>query len=381
MIPIHWVSAYLDSSGYAEATRNYITCLIKSGKVDISCEHVSFEHEKTSHQLVNEVIAPHIKPDTGKPIRVVHLTPENYPRTRRQGAYNIGYVAWETTKIPDHWVGLCDQMDELWTPSEWCVKVFKKALPHKPVFCIPHGLNLPDQKAIALLPDNPPMIMDKFKDTYKFYFIGQWMQRKSPKSLLIAYYTEFQGGENVSLCLKTYRRNTTPPEQQAIKADIIKIKQSLKMPTYPAVLFFGHLFTSQEMQQLHHKCDCFVLPSASEGWGLTQAEAMTHGNPVISTNRSGLADFLTNKNSLPVKSIETPVHNMEWMGPYHGGMNWYEPDIMDIRKQMRWAYENQEAARAIGQRGKKTIEKSFNWDVISARIVSRLEEIMKEKGL
>ena len=47
-------------------------------------------------------------------------------------------------------------------------------------------------------------------------------------------------------------------------------------------------------------CDCYVSLHRSEGLGLTMAEAMYFGKPVIATAYSGNLDFMTPDNSFLV---------------------------------------------------------------------------------
>ena len=56
-------------------------------------------------------------------------------------------------------------------------------------------------------------------------------------------------------------------------------------------------------------CDCYVSLHRSEGLGLTMAEAMYFGKPVIATAYSGNLDFMTEENSYLVP------HTMAEIGP------------------------------------------------------------------
>ena len=64
-------------------------------------------------------------------------------------------------------------------------------------------------------------------------------------------------------------------------------------------------------------CDCYVSLHRSEGFGLTMAEAMYFGRPVIATGYSGNLDFMTEENSYLVP------HTLVEIGP---DANPYPPD-------------------------------------------------------
>ncbi len=58
------------------------------------------------------------------------------------------------------------------------------------------------------------------------------------------------------------------------------------------------VFSSDEVLSLMNACDAYVSLHRSEGLGLTMAEAMLMGKPVIATSFSGNIDFMNDENSL-----------------------------------------------------------------------------------
>ena len=64
-------------------------------------------------------------------------------------------------------------------------------------------------------------------------------------------------------------------------------------------------------------CDAYVSLHRSEGIGLTIAEAMGLGKPVIATGWSGNTDFMDVSNAFPVGYRLVEIE--ENVGPYHGG--------------------------------------------------------------
>ena len=76
-------------------------------------------------------------------------------------------------------------------------------------------------------------------------------------------------------------------------------------------------WSTREMLDLVAACDVYVSLHRSEGLGLSIAEAMAHGKPVIATGWSGNTDFMTPDNSFPV-SYEL-VELTEDVGAYRPG--------------------------------------------------------------
>lgn len=369
-IGVKWSGPIFDASGYASATRNYIGALLDSGAVDLTLKAVSFEKQYTTHGSLQKKIEQHLNKNIHYNIQVIHLTPENYPSIIEKNKYNVAYTTWETDKLPDFWVPLCNKVDELWVPSQWNKEVFESSGVNKPIHVIPHGINVGESVS-------SPLSMGVDDDVFVFYSIFQWIERKNPLGLLKAYLTEFKPNEKVCLALKTYRINTSPREQEIIKQDIANVKKSLNIREYPQVRFFGVLLSAEHMRGFHDRGDCFVLPHRSEGFGIPHAEAMAYGKPVIATRYGGNLGFMNDDNSYLVDYQLAPVHNMIFPN-YHGHMTWADPSIMHLRQLMRYVFENKEEAKRKGQMAKGYIEEKFGWSNAASLIVDRLTKIQKE---
>jgi glycosyltransferase involved in cell wall biosynthesis len=192
--------------------------------------------------------------------------------------------------------------------------------------------------------------------------------------LLRAYLSEFQATEEVVLVLKSYRVDTSEPERQIIRNDIQTVKKSLRLNSYPPVVFFPQLMTSDEIKSLHARGDCFVLPHKGEGFGIPLAEAMSYGKPTISTNYGGNLEFMDHENGYLIDYQMTPVYGMIFPN-YHGKMNWAEPSTGHLKKIMREVFENQKAAVEKGLLGRQTIKENFNKKVIGGLMLQRLRKI------
>jgi glycosyltransferase involved in cell wall biosynthesis len=371
-IACKWVGALFDSSGYASASRGYINTLLDTGQIELSLGALTFEQQRTTHTQFHHRVKDLIDKPLPHKIQISHLTPENYPSHKSKTAYNIGYTAWETSRLPDSWVPLINLMDEVWVPSKWNRDVFKQSGVNIPIIVIPHMIPMPDL-ANAKAPD-----ISVSPDTYIFYSIFQWLERKNPVGLLKAYLTEFGPHEKVALAIKSYRIDSSTKEQQVIKDDISRLKKSLQLTEYPQVLFFGNLLPDEYMKGFHNRCNCYVTAHRGEGFGIPIAGAMSYGKPVIATGYSGVMEFMNKDNSFPISYMETPVNNMIFPN-YHGHMNWAEPNIPEMKQRMRWCFEHQNEAKEIGKRAKKSIEDNFSSKVIGDMMVQRLSEI--EKGL
>ncbi len=366
---VTYVSACLDSSGYAEAARNNIAALHNAG-VDVFVVPISFEGKKAGLGKMGRLIEKLMRKTLDTKIQILHVTPHIFPKLIRSDKYNIGYSAWETSILPPSFVENINTLDEIWVPCKHNIKVFKDSGVTVPVTCIPHTFDTANKVKVQAILEN------KRKDDFVFYSIFQWLERKNPTGLIKAYLTEFKEDEDVLLVIKTFV--LTPGnlvEASQIKEKIQLIKRTLYLPSYPRMLLVTLLLNRDQVASLHAECDCYVSLLRCEGFGIPIAEAMLAGNPAIVTGYSGPVDFVKHeKTGYHVDHMFTPVSNMPW-DIYKGNAVWAEPDLMQARQYMRKAFEDRERTKEMGGMAKAWVKRNLSWKVVGEKMKARLEEI------
>ncbi|MDM0028702.1 glycosyltransferase [Variovorax saccharolyticus] len=279
---------------------------------------------------------------------------ERHPRT-----YRVGYWYWEFDSIPDSWVSHARNVNEVWAATEFVAKGLREKL-SVPVRTLFPGVKL------APYERRPKSYFGLSEAPYTFLFTFHMMsvmERKNPLGLIRAFKLAFGEEEGVRLVLKTSFGDRHPAQIQELRdaaagANITVIDQ---------------VYSPDEVLSLMDACDAYVSLHRSEGLGLTMAEAMLMGKPVIATNFSGNVDFMDESNSLLVRyelvKLGKPIP------PYDAELEWAEPSVEHAAQLMRRVYEDQDWAREIGARGKVSAETNLSLPAAGRRIAGRLDEI------
>jgi hypothetical protein len=114
----------------------------------------------------------------------------------------------------------------------------------------------------------------------------------------------------------------------------------------------------------------------SEGFGLTMAEAMAMGKPVIATAYSANLDFMNDDVAFMVPAGEWRLP--EQAGPYPAGSQWADPDLDAAARYMRQAVDDPTAAAAMGTRARRHIAETRTMARLADFMVNRIGEIRAE---
>lgn len=131
-------------------------------------------------------------------------------------------------------------------------------------------------------------LADRF--TFLFVFDYWSWERKNPAAVVEAFTRAFEPGEGPTLVLKSVNGRDWKQRQLARV-------EGLAVGPEDIVIRDGYV-SSHERDSYIAACDCHVSRHRSEGLGLTMAEAMACGKPVIATGYSGNLDFMSAANSL-----------------------------------------------------------------------------------
>ena len=302
-------------------------------------------------------------------VTVIHVQPEPffvdvYARAdlaeREPRTYRVAYWYWEFDSIPDSWPEHAKHVDEVWTATEFIARGLRDKLP------IPVRTLFP---GVALAPfparERAYFGLDASRFTFLFTFhMVSVMERKNPLGLIRAFKMAFRPDEPVTLVLKTSFGDRHPVQFQELQDAVANT---------PSIVVIDEVFSSEDVLSLMNACDAYVSLHRSEGLGLTMAEAMLMGKPVIATAFSGNMDFMNDENSLLVSYERVKVGKP--IPPYDAELEWAEPSVEHAAQLMRRIYDNPEYAREIGARGKLSAEVNLSLESAGRRMANRLAEI------
>jgi glycosyltransferase involved in cell wall biosynthesis len=282
----------------------------------------------------------------------------------REGKYNIGIWYWEMPRFRSRWESAFRFYDEIWVTSSFTQRCLSTVSP-VPVVKIRYPLFLDT----SIVEGKARRSFDLTEDLYVFLFMFDFsggFERKNSLALLKAFRLAFGPDERVLLVINHINSWLNPTAAKIL----VKTSSCLNVR-----MIDKHL-SERDYLSLLAASDCYVSLHRSEGLGLTLAQAMFLGKPVIATAYSGNMDFMTTENSLLVRYRLVELDRD--YGPYEKGNEWAEPDINHAAELMRWAYENQEEARTLARTGSDEIKQYMNPIEASKEIRARLEQIYQD---
>ncbi len=302
-------------------------------------------------------------------VNVVHLDPpaardldHHHPRFRA-GKYNIGYFAWELPEFPDGWLPSFDYFDEIWCPSDFTSAAVAVKSP-VPVLTMPHAIGFAapaestaDLRARLRLPREAFLFLTLFD-------LNSYAERKNPRAAIEAFRRSGLAGRGAALVLKM--QNVAGNE-----ADFAALRESVR--DLPGTVLLTETLARADIYALEAACDCFVSLHRSEGFGLAVAECMALGKPVISTDWSATAEFVSHDNGCPVRAPLITLDRNH--GPYAKGATWADPDPTHAAEWMKKLFTDRALGAQLGAAAKRTIAERFAPAVIGARYRRRLESI------
>ena len=274
--------------------------------------------------------------------------------------YNIGAWAWELPRFPATWYNRFAYYDEIWVGTSFIASALAPIAP-VPVIRIPPVI-APETGSRSRGRARLGVADRDF--VFLFVFdVHSHLARKNPQAVVSAFRQAFPQPTHVRLVLKSVNADADSAGYAELRA------QAGGAP----IEFHDGYWPAEEVRDLMAACDAYVSLHRAEGTGLTIAEAMALGKPVIATDWSGNTDFADASNSYPVEYALTtiPVN----VGPYRAGETWAEPDVGHAAELMREVIDDPATAARRGAAARCRIQRDYSEAAVSDLVKARLDVI------
>jgi glycosyltransferase involved in cell wall biosynthesis len=138
----------------------------------------------------------------------------------------------------------------------------------------------------------------------------------------------------------------------------------------------GDPLDDKTMASLYRGCDTLVLPYRGEGFGLPLLEAQACGTPVITCKNGPAHEFCSEKFSYFISSSEVPVaEEPPPLGSMAGAFTWFEPDVEELIKAMRYVCAHPHEAAEKGRKAAEAVKRNYTWRAVTRRYHARIKAL------
>jgi glycosyltransferase involved in cell wall biosynthesis len=273
--------------------------------------------------------------------------------------YSIGVWFWEASIFPREMQAAFNLVDEVWVASAYIADAIS-AETDKPVLTFPLPVVVPDVSGITR---QDVGLDDAFTFLFMFDFLSVF-ERKNPIAVMRAFKEAFRPGEGPVLVIKSINGDGAPELMKRLR-DEAEGREDIR-------LMDGYL-TAREKSAMIALCDSYVSLHRSEGFGLTMAEAMAYGRPVVATGYGGNTTFMSDSNSYLVPYQLVPIPS--GAAPYPTEGDWADPDVVHAAGAMRRVREHPDEAQEVARRGQAEIGRNHSPRLAGEFVASRLKHL------
>jgi len=357
------IVGYLDAAkGVSEVCRSMIQA---AETVRIPYTRTSVDHRNPP--LSAESRLTPFPPPACHNVNLVHVNADELPFVAAElgpsffaERKTIGYWCWELPDFPKQLHQAFDLVNEIWTLSSFSQQSIAEVSPVPVITMWPsldttiHGkanrarFGIPDDRFVVLFIFDP----------------SSFIERKNPYGLIEAFRQAFPKSDKATLVI------SMPGGRDAVPEKELRLRRALDA--------VGGLILTERLERadvwnLMASADCYASLHRSEGFGLTIAEAMLLGVPVMATDYGGNTDFMSPHDTW---RIGYQLRELERSyGPYHQGSFWADPDTAHAAWALRHIAEDLPAARAKAARAKLSVAAQLSPEAVGLRMKKRLAHL------
>ena len=294
------------TSGYANAAKGYIYDYIGK-KIPVKTQYFNCSDEINENDKFHQYLNSNTSTDIEYNTIIVHSTPDiwttvikNAPNINLEKKTIIGRTVWEFEKLLPSWVDAINNgiVDIVSVPTEWNKQCFINSGVIKPIIVEPHiyvdyphkkvGLTTLSKKSIVISKDENLSGLN-LNEYYKFYCIGQLIERKGIIETIDTFCNAFTSTDKVVLFVKTFKLNYSKEEQQKCLLEIVNVADKYD---HAPIIYIKDNLNYDEIKSLHDIGDCYFHLTKTEGFCLGSFDAFNNNKKVIITGYGGHIEYL-----------------------------------------------------------------------------------------
>jgi glycosyltransferase involved in cell wall biosynthesis len=312
-LPITVAGYFRAPSGLGEGTRRLVEMLEAAG-VPVH------RADLTAAMRQGPAGPPPEPPPEGPGTLILHVNGPMVPWAMRvlgargvAGKHVLGFWNWELPKLPADWDRGYRFVHGILASSVFVGDAVRRP-GGPPVTVVPY--HVPEPEPAALTRAELGLPEDAFV-AVSIFDASSSVERKNPVGAIRAHRHAFGDCADRVLVLKTYKTDMGGEAWRQVLAEAAGA---------PNIRILDREMTRQEVWGLIRLSDAFVSLHRSEGVGLSLAEAMRLGRPVVATGWSGNMDFMDAQSAMLVGFRLIPAQDLR--GTYSvPGAVWAEPDV------------------------------------------------------
>lgn len=267
------------------------------------------------------------------PVQLFFSFPSFYADFIRPNQHKIHLLVWESTDFQEGWAEILEEVDEIWTASDWC-KQMVEANGFKVSNVYPHGINA------EWMP-----VKRQSHGKLRFLHDGEPAVRKGGQLAFDAFKAAFGDNPDVELTLKAKRSSNIRRYDRY--GSIIGVPEG-------NVKILTQIMELDQVISLYHSHHVLVSPSYGEGFGFPALQGLATGMPTIATAEwAHYRDYLGNL-GLQSRYIDSP-----WPMVHPGKV--IEPDFDDLVDKYRYVYNNYDSLTSHYFNQSFDIHEEYDW--------------------
>lgn len=275
----------------------------------------------------------------------------------------IGVWAWEFQAPSTDFSLAAAYLSEIWAISTYTLPAFSSLPPKKSV--INHVVEenqLGSESIDGLM---------KIRESYDFlvgyiFDLNSYHFRKNPLGVINSFKKAFGEGGREALILKI-------GSAEKNKKDFDEIKRACD--GYSNIFIFTDRWSASGVNYFYDVIDVYLALFRAEGFGLTIAEAMIKGVPVICSKYSGVIDFVGD-GVIPVSYSEIEIPE-NW-GPYRKGWICADPNIDEAATALQNLRASSDFGKQIGLLGASEVTRRLSSNSVAQMMMGSFKNIANE---